>query len=165
MSNGDAEGERLVRCFDPDAALVEGRAEYLVISPRWGRLRRRPPLLASALLSDGAAAAWQTARANLLAAKDLEIRRALATYGYRVRMRAGVAREMLLDSTFDLHRHCHALLDRCGAEKCAVTLRREAFWIRSLPPAPDGRLQFEFGNLFLVPISAAAVAAEAKTLW
>lgn len=158
------EAERLVLCFDPDARLVEGASEHLVISPRWGRLRRNHPLLVASPSPQGPGHAWKAAREHLLTSRDRSIQLAIATYQYRVRMRASLRAETLRGLDFDLHRHCHVLLDRCGCEKNAVTLRREDFWIRCLPPAPDGLLQFEFGNTFLLPITASAVAGEASTL-
>ncbi|HEY6446101.1 MAG TPA: hypothetical protein VIY53_06550 [Acidobacteriaceae bacterium] len=160
-----SEAERVIRCFDPHAHLVEGAAEHLVISPRWARLRRQHPLLASTPHAHGTPVAWQTARENLLSCRDRSIQLAIATYEHRVRITARVSLEVLMNPQFDLHRHCHGMLDRRGAEKEAIILRRESFWIRSLTPDPEGYVQFEFGNTYLVPISDAAIAAESKTLW
>ncbi|HTW49949.1 MAG TPA: hypothetical protein VMD92_18470 [Acidobacteriaceae bacterium] len=159
-----AEAERLVRCFDPDVHLAEGTEDHLIISPRWGRLRRRDPLLVVSPCGRGAGEAWKSAREKLLTSRDRSIQLAISTYQYRVRMRTCVPLETLRRGEIDLHRHCHALLDRHGNEKAAVTVRREEFWIRSLPPDEEGRVQFEFGNTFLIPITAAAIAAEASTL-
>lgn len=160
---GDA--ERLVRCFDPEARLVEGAEEHLVLSPRWGRLRRKHLLLSSSPQAHGSGAAWQAARENLLGCRDRSVQLALATYEHRVRITARVSLEVLMNPLFDLHRHCHGMLDKLGAERDAIILRREAFWIRSLTPDPEGYAQFEFGNTYLVPISDEAIAAESKTLW
>ena len=158
------EAERLIRCFDPDASLVEGGPELLVISPRWGRLRRAHPLLASSSGAEGNAAVWLAARANLLSSRDGSVQLALSTYQYRVRITAPIAPAVLEDTHFDLQRYCCALLDRQGREKNGVILWPEAFWIRGLPPDADGFLRFEFGNTFLIPITASAIAAESKTL-
>jgi hypothetical protein len=158
------EAEQLLRCFDPDVSLVEGAHEHLVISPRWGRLRRNHPLLAAAPCEHGAGAAWQNARQNLLGCKDRSVQLAISTYEHRVRITARVSMEVLCNPRFDLHRHCHALLDKGGAEKSAVPIRREAFWIRTLLPDPEGYAQFEFGNTFLVPITAEGITRESKTL-
>jgi hypothetical protein len=158
------EAERLLRCFDPDVSLVEGAHEHLVISPRWGRLRRSHPLLATVSQAHGPAAAWQAARENLLGCRDRSVQLAIATYEHRVRITARVSMQVLCDPRFDLHRHCHALLDKGGAEKRAVPICRETFWIRTLLPDPEGYAQFEFGNTFLVPISADAILAEHRTL-
>jgi hypothetical protein len=158
------EAEQLLRCFDPDVSLVEGAHEHLVISPRWGRLRRNHPLLAVAPCEHSADAAWQNARQNLLGCKDRSVQLAISTYEHRVRITARVSMEVLCNPRFDLHRHCHALLDRGGAEKNAVPIRREAFWIRTLLPDPEGYAQFEFGNTFLVPITAEGITRESKTL-
>lgn len=154
----------MLRCFDPDVSLVEGAHEHLVISPRWGRLRRNHPLLATSLRVHDAGVAWQAARENLMSCKDRSVQLALATYQHRVRITARVSLQVLADPRFDLHRHCHALLDRGGAEKQAVPMCREKFWIRTLLPDPQGFVQFEFGNTFLVPISAEAILKESKTL-
>jgi hypothetical protein len=156
--------ETLMRCFDPDVALVEGGAECLILSPRWGRLRRAHPLLASSPHAEGAAAAWQAARQNLLASRDRSVQLAISTYQYRVRIIAPIAVDVLEDRHFDLLRHCGALLERQGREKNGVLLRAEALWIRSLPPDAEGFARFECGNTFLIPISAAAIAEEAKAL-
>jgi len=164
MFNHAADAERLIRCFDPDASLVEGSSEHLVISPRWGRIRRSHTLLATSPSSLGAGPAWLTARQNLLTCRDRSIQLAIATYHYRVRVTARFPADALRDPGFDLHRHCHSLLDRCGHEKCAAIIRREAFWIRCLTPDPDGLVQFECGNTFLVAISPSAILAEARTL-
>jgi hypothetical protein len=158
------EAERLLRCFDPDVSLVEGAHEHLVISPRWGRLRRNHPLLATVPQAHGPGAAWQAARDNLLGCRDRSVQLAIATYEHRVRITARVSMQVLCDPRFDLHRHCHALLDKGGAEKRAVPICRETFWIRTLLPDPEGYAQFEFGNTFLVPISADAILAEHRTL-
>jgi hypothetical protein len=162
--NGSAEAERVLRCFDPDTALVEGATELLVLSPRFGRLRRSHPLLASEPHRHGADLVWAAAHRNLLDCRDRSVQLAIATYEHRVRITARVSYEVLQNPKFDLHRHCHAMLDRTGAEKRAVTLRREAFWIRTLLPDPEGYAQFEFGNTYLVPISAEAIHAEFRTL-
>jgi len=164
MLGPEEEAERLIRCFDPDASLVEGEAECLVISPRWGRLRRAHPLLASSPGAQGSEAAWQAARRNLLSTRDGSIQLALSTYQYRVRITVPIAPAILADPHFDLQHYCCALLDRQGREKNAVILRPEAFWIRSLPPDPEGFIRFEFGNTFLIPITESAMAAESKTL-
>jgi hypothetical protein len=164
MFDHATEAERVIRCFDPDASLVEGAAEHLVISPRWARLRRRHPLLASTPSALGTGAAWQAARRNLLECTDRSVQLAITTYEHRVRITARVSMEVLCDPRFDLNRHCHAMLDKGGAEKSAVPLRRETFWIRTLLPDPEGYAQFEFGNTFLVPISAEAILHESKTL-
>lgn len=161
----DGESERLVRCFDPEATLVEGAEELLVISPRWGRLRRSHPLLGACPHPHGTEMAWVAARGNLLGCRDRSVQLALSTYEHRVRITLRVALEVLANPEFDLHRHCHGLLDRSGAEKQGVTLRREAFWIRTLLPDPEGYIQFEFGNTYLVPITREAILAESKTLW
>lgn len=158
------EAEKLLRCFDPDVSLVEGAHEHLVISPRWGRLRRNHPLLAATPPEHGAGAAWQKARLNLLHCKDRSVQLAITTYEHRVRVTARVSLEVLCDPRFDLHRHCHALLDKGGAEKNAVPMTRDRFWIRTLLPDPEGYAQFEFGNTFLVPITAEAILTENRTL-
>ena len=162
----DAAGEaqRVILCFDPESKLIQGSTELLVISPRWGRLRRDHPLLASSPHAHGADAVWIAAHRNLLGCRDRSVQLAIATYEHRVRITVRVSFEVLQNPQFDLHRHCHALLDRSGAEKQAVTLRREAFWIRTLLPDPEGFAQFEFGNTYLVPISEQAIHAEYRTL-
>ncbi len=71
----------------------------------------------------------------------------------------------LCDSAFDLCRHGHDLLDHHGQTRSAVVVRREALFIRSLPPDPAGYARFEFGNTFLLPITEDAMLAESKTLW
>lgn len=159
------EAERVVRCFDPETMLGEGPDELVIISPRWGRLRRNYPLLAATPQGHGPDAAWLAARKNLVECRDRSVQLALATYEHRVRITLRVAPDVLANPQFDLHRHCHALLDRTGAEKQGVALRRDRFWIRTLLPDREGFLQFEFGNSYLVPISHAAVLAESKTLW
>lgn len=159
-----ADAEQLIRCFDPKVELVEGTSEVLVISPRFGRIARRHPLLATAPAAAGTAVVWQAARHNLLTCRDRSIQLAIATYEYRVRMRAGFRVGMLRDGGFDLHSHCHGLLDRFGREKNAVPIRREAFWIRCVTPDAAGNAQFEFGNTFLVSITDTAIQAEARTL-
>lgn len=164
MIDDAADAERLIRCFDPDAVMTESGVEFLVISPRFGRIRRTHPLLASAPAEHGPRALWQAARRNLLNCRDRSVQLALATYEHRIRMRARFSLELLRGGRLDLHAHCHGLLDRCGGEKCAVPIRREAFWIRSVPPDETGNAQFEFGNTFLVAITEAAVRAEARTL-
>lgn len=164
MFDHSAEAERLVCCFDPDASLVLGATEHLIISPRWGRLRRDHPLLASTPHHHGPGHAWQTARENLLTCHDRSVQLAIVTYEHRVRITARVSLEVLMNPKFDLHAHCHAELDRGGAEKNAVPMRRDTFWIRTLLPDPEGYAQFEFGNTFLVPISESAIAAESRTL-
>lgn len=164
MFDHAAEAERVICTFDPDARLVTGATEHLVISPRWGRLRRNHPLLAATSHSQGSGTAWQTARHNLLTCSDRSVQLAISTYAHRVRITARVSMDVLKDARFDLHRHCNAMLDRGGEEKQAVPLRRETFWIRTLLPDPEGYVQFEFGNTFLVPISASAIEAESRTL-
>jgi len=159
-----AEAERVVRCFDPDAVYIHGVEELLIISPRWGRLRRRHPLLASAPHEQGAGAAWMAARNNLVNSTDRSVQLAIATYEHRVRATVRVSLQVLSDPRFDLHRHCHAVLDKGGAEKNAVPLRRDTFWIRTLLPDPEGYVQFEIGNTFLVPITEEAIILENKTL-
>jgi hypothetical protein len=158
------EAEQLLRCFDPDVSLVEGAHEHLVISPRWGRLRRGHPLLATVPRAKDSAAVWVVARDNLLCCRDRSVQLALTTYQHRVRITARVSMQVLCDPRFDLLQHCHALLDKGGAEKQAVPICREKFWIRTLLPDPEGYAQFEFGNTFLVPISAEAILAEHRTL-
>lgn len=160
-----AESERLIRCFDPQASLVEGDPDHLVLSPRFGRLRRQHPLLAASPHARGVEAAWGLARHNLLTCRDRSVQLALATYEYRVRLELRVAVASLQDPSFDLIRHGHALLDRRGDEKGGVTLRRESFWIRSLPPDPAGFARFEVGNSFLLPITGEAMLAESKAMW
>ena len=164
MFDPDAEAEQVIRCFDPHASLVAGEHEHLVISPRWARLRRSNPLLASSAHGQGTGAAWQAARKNLLGSRDRTIQLAIATYEYRVRVVAPIQLAILLDQQFDLNHHCATILDRHGKEKSGVVLRREAFWIRTLTPDPDGFVRFEFGNSFLIPITEAAIVAEAKSL-
>jgi hypothetical protein len=90
---------------------------------------------------------------------------ALATYQHPVRVTIRVPFDVLQDPQFDLHQHCHALLDRHGAEKNGVILRREALWIRTLLPDAEGLARFEFSNTFLLPITSEAMLAESKTLW
>ena len=159
-----ADAEKLVRCFDPDAALVEGASEILVISPRFGRIRRRPPLLASVPAGHGPYAVWKAARQNLLNCKDRSVQLALATYQHRIRMRAQFSLDLLRDGSVDLHAHCHRLLERCGHERCAVPIAPEGFWIRYADSGEAGGVLFEFGNTFLVPITESALHAEARTL-
>jgi hypothetical protein len=160
-----AESEGLIRCFDPHASLASGAAEHIVISPRWGRLRRTHPLLATSPSAQGPGAAWQTARHNLLTCRDRSVQLAVSTYEHRIRVEARVAVVSLQDPAFDLHSHGHALLNRHGDAHNAVVVRREALFIRSLPPDPEGYLRFEFGNTFLLPISEEAMIAEAKHMW
>jgi hypothetical protein len=164
MIDAALEAERLISCFDPHVSLVEGASEHLIISPRWGRLRRNHPLLAAAPHAHGSSRAWLTARQNLLLCKDRSVQLAIATYEHRIRMHVCFPMEELVAGSFDLHEHCHGLLDRCGHARQAVTLRRETFWIRSLAPDPDGLVHFEIGNVFLVPISESAITAESRTL-
>ena len=164
MIDHAADAERLIRCFDPDASLITGQHEHLVISPRWGRIRRGHPLLVSLPHSHGTAPLWQAARYTLLTCRDRSIQLAIATYQYRIRMLSRIPLDTLRSPEFDLHLHCHSALDRRGGEKNAVTIRREAFWIRSVTPDPDGNLQFEYGNTFLLPITPSAIAVEARTL-
>lgn len=164
MFDHAAEAERVVRCFDPDAVFIHGVEELLIISPRWGRLRRRHPLLASAPHEQGAGATWQAARQNLLGSTDRSVQLAIATYQHRVRATVRVSLQVLNDPRFDLHRHCHAVLDKGGAAKHAVPLQRGTFWIRTLLPDPEGYVQFEIGNTFLVPISEDAIILENRTL-
>lgn len=161
----EAEAQRLVRCFDPGATHAEGAHEHIILSPRYGRLRRQHPLLATLALDRGADAAWDLARHNLLGCRDRSVQLALSTYEYRIRIELRVAVASLQDPAFDLHRHAHSVLDRRGDLRQGVTLRRHDFWIRSLPPAPDGSARFEVGNSFLLPISEDAMLAESKTLW
>jgi hypothetical protein len=160
-----SEAERLIRCFDPNASHAEGAHEHLVLSPRFGRIRRQHPLLATSPLADGPAAAWAAARHNLLTSRDRSVQLALATYQHRIRVEARVDLAALRDPAFDLHRHGHDLLDRHGNARSAVIVRREDFWIRSLPPDPEGYARFEFGNTFLLPITEEAMLAESKALW
>jgi hypothetical protein len=164
MFDHATEAERLICTFDPHASMIQGAHEHLVLSPRWGRLRRNHPLLASSPHAHGTGAVWQAARANLLTCRDRSVQLAIATYEHRVRITARVSIDVLMDPRFDLHRHCHAMLDSGGSEKSAVPIRREAFWIRSLLPDPEGYAQFEFGNTFLFPISQSAIEAEFRTL-
>ena len=145
MFDHSAEAERLVLCFDPHASLVAGDVEHLVISPRWARLRRQHPLLATARHDDGPGAAWQTARHNLLTCR--------------------VSVVSLKDPAFDLHRYGHSLLDRHSGDRGGVTVRRDALWVRCLPPDPEGYARFEFGNTVQLPITEEAMVAESKTLW
>jgi hypothetical protein len=165
MFDHTSDADRLIHCFDPDASLVEGASESLVISPRWGRLRRQHPLLATSPRDRGAQAAWAAARHNLLTCRDRSVQLALATYQHPVRVTIRVPFDVLQDPQFDLHRHCHTLLDRHGAEKNGVILRREALWIRTLLPDAEGLARFEFSNTFLLPITQSAMVAEAKTMW
>ncbi|HTX42348.1 MAG TPA: hypothetical protein VMD25_11005 [Acidobacteriaceae bacterium] len=159
------EAERLIRCFDPHASLVEADPDHIVISPRFGRLRRRHPLLAASPRTLGVDAAWASARQNLLTCRDLSVQLALSTYEYRVRIEFCIPVDSLRDPGFDLHRHGHALLDRRGEERAGITLRRESFWIRSLPPDTAGLARFEIGNCFLLPITDEAMLAEARHMW
>jgi hypothetical protein len=165
MFDHSVEAERLVRCFDPHVSLAEGDPEHLVISPRWGRLRRQHPLLAASPHTNGPGAAWQTARRNLLTCRDRSIQLAIATYEYRIRIELRVSIDSLQDPSFDLHTHGHAVLDSRGDEKSSVAIRRESFWIRTLTPDPEGFARFEVGNSFLLPITEDAMLAESKTLW
>jgi hypothetical protein len=165
MFDPNADAERLIRCFDPDASLVEGRSEHLVISPRWGRLLRKHPLLAASPEARGKGAAWQSARHNLLGCRDRSVQLALATYQHPVRITIRVSLDVLQDPQFDLHQHCHAMLDRHGEGKGGVILRREALWIRTLLPDADGLTRFEFSNTFLLPITPPALIAEARAMW
>jgi hypothetical protein len=159
------EAERLIRCFDPEATHAEGSHENLILSPRYGRLRRTHPLLATSPLDRGSAFAWTTARRNLLTCRDRSVQLALATYQHRIRIEASVSMDELRDPAFDLWRHGHDLLDRHGHARSAIVLSRESFWVRSLPPSPDGDARFEFGNTFLLPITEDAMIAESKHLW
>ena len=161
----DSSAERLLRCFDPDVTLVSGEAEHLVLSPRYGRLRRRPPLLAAVPHPDGTDAAWLLARERLLTCRDHSVQRALATYQVRVRIVIPVAVASLQDPNFDLARHGHDLLDQHASQRGAVHLRRESFWITVVAPDAEGFIRFECGNAFLAPIPLEAILAEAKTLW
>ena len=160
-----AEAERLVRCFDPHATHAEGPREVLIFSPRWGRLRRTHPLLSTLPADRGLDAAWNLARHNLLSCRDRSVQLALSTYQHRIRVEARIAVATLGDPAFDLCRHAHDLLDRHGQNRFAVVVRREALFIRSLPPDPAGYARFEFGNTFLLPITEDAMLAESKTLW
>ena len=159
------EAERLIRCFDPNATHAEGAHEHLVLSPRWGRLRRQHPLLATSPRDHGPASAWSTARHNLLTCRDRSIQLAIATYEYRIRIELRVSIDSLQDPAFDLHNHGHAVLDSRGDEKSSIAIRRESFWIRTLTPDPEGFARFEVGNSFLLPITEDAMIAESKTLW
>ncbi len=159
------EAERLIRCFDPHAAHAEGAHEHIILSPRYGRLRRQHPLLATSPVDRGPEAAWDLARHNLLTCRDRSVQLGLSTYQHRIRIELRVAMDSLLDPAFDLHRHGHTALDRYGDIRSAVTLRRSDFWIRSLPPDPSGNARFEVGNCFLLPITEDAMLAESKTLW
>jgi hypothetical protein len=159
------EAERFVRCFDPHATHAEGSHEALILSPRWARLRRTHPLLATVPASHGFDTAWATARQNLLICRDRSVQLALSTYQHRIRVEARIAVATLIDPAFDLHQHGHDLLDRHGQNHSAVVVKREAFFIRSLPPDPSGYARFEFGNTFQLPITEDAMIAESKTLW
>jgi hypothetical protein len=165
MTDDTTEAERFVRCFDPHATHAEGSHEMLVLSPRWGRLRRTHPLLATSPADRGLEAAWDLARHNLLTCRDRSVQLALSTYQHRIRVEARIAVVTLCDPAFDLCRHGHDLLDRHGRTRSAVVVRREALFIRSLPPDPAGYARFEFGNTFLLPIAEDAMIAESKTLW
>lgn len=159
------EAERLIRCFDPHATHAEGAHEHIILSPRYGRLRRQHPLLATSPVDRGVDVAWDVARHNLLTCRDRSVQLGLSTYQHRIRIELRVAIASLLDPAFDLHRHGHTALDRYGDVRSAVTLRRADFWIRSLPPDPDGNARFEVGNSYLLPITEDAMLAESKTLW
>ena len=159
------DAERLVRCFDPHATYAEGTHEMLILSPRWGRLRRTHPLLATSPADRGLEAAWAVARHNLFTCRDRSVQLALATYQHRIRVEVRLALATLCDPAFDLRRHAHDLLDRHCQSRSAVVVRREAIDIRSLPPDPAGYVRFEFGNTFLLPITEDAMIAESKTLW
>ncbi len=159
------EAERFIRCFDPHATHAEGSHETLILSPRWGRLRRTHPLLATSPADHGLETAWTLARHNLLACRDRSVRLAFSTYQHRIRVEVRIALATLTDSAFDLSRHGHDLLDRHSQNRSAVVVRREAIDIRALPPHPAGYARFEFGNTFLLPITEDAMIAEAKTLW
>jgi hypothetical protein len=165
MFDHSAEAERFIRCFDPHASSVEGGSDVLVLSPRWGRLRRQHPLLATSPLAQGRGAAWTVARHNLLTCRDRSIQLALATYQHRIRVEVRIAVAALMDPAFDLHSHGHAVLDRHGAARSGVVVRRDAIFVRSLPPDPQGYARFEFGNTFQLPITDEAMLAESKTLW
>lgn len=160
-----AEAERFIHCFDPQVSLAEGAHEHLVISPRWGRLRRQHPLLATSPVADGPGAAWTTARHNLLTCRDRSVQLALSTYQHRIRVETRIAMVSLMDPAFDLHRHGHAILDRHCEARGGVIVHRDSLWVRSLPPTPDGYARFEFGNTFQLPITHEAMLAESKTLW
>ncbi|MFP5230666.1 MAG: hypothetical protein ACLGXA_23870 [Acidobacteriota bacterium] len=160
-----SEAERLVFCFDPHATHAEGPKEILIVSPRYGRLRRTHPLLATSPAADGIDAAWAVARHNLFTCRDRSVQLALATYQHRIRVEARIAVTTLRDPAFDLCRHGHDLLDRYGEKRSAIVVSRRALFIRSLPPDPAGYARFEFGNTFLLPISEDAMLAESKTLW
>jgi hypothetical protein len=159
------EAERFVRCFDPHATCAQGSQEILILSPRWGRLRRTHPLLATSAADHELSAAWAVARQNLLTCRDRSVQLALSTYQYRIRVEARIAVTTLTDPAFDLCVHGHDLLSRHGQTRSAVVVRREALFIRSLPPDPAGYARFEFGNTFLLPIAEDAMIAESKTLW
>jgi hypothetical protein len=159
------EAERLIRCFDPHATCAEGSHEILILSPRWGRIRRTHPLLATSPVDQGFETAWNLARHNLFTCRDRSVHLALSTYQYRIRVEARVAVVTLCDPAFDLCRHGHDLLDRHGQTRSAVVVKREALFIRSLPPDPAGYARFEFGNTFMLPITEDAMIAESKTLW
>ncbi len=159
------EAERFIRCFDPHATHAEGPHEILVLSPRWGRLRRTHPLLATSPADHGVETAWTLARHNLITCRDRSVQLALSTYQHRIRVEVRIALATLADSEFDLRRHAHDLLDRHGQNRSAVVVRREAIDIRALPPDPAGYARFEFGNIFLLPIAEEAMLAESKTLW
>jgi hypothetical protein len=159
------EAEPFVRCFDPHATHAEGAHEILILSPRWGRLRRTHPLIGTVPLEHGLHAAWSAARHNLLTCRDRSVQLAISTYQHRIRVEARIAVETLTDPAFDLQRHGHDLLDRYGQNRSAVVVRRETLFIRSLPPDPAGYARFEFGNTFLLPITEDAMIAESKTLW
>jgi hypothetical protein len=164
MFDSSAEAERFVHCFDPHTSLDEDASGLLVHSPRFGRIRRQHPLLATSPLADGPGAAWIAARHNLLTCRDHSVQRAIVTYQHRIRLEVRIALASLQDPAFDLHRHGHNLLDRYGEVRRGVVVRREAFFIRSLPPDPDGNARFEFGNTFLLPITEEAMLAESESL-
>lgn len=159
------EAERLVLCFDPHAVLAEAAHQTVVLSPRYGRLRRTHPLLATSPAVDGLDAAWNLARHNLLTCRDRSVQLALSTYQHRIRVEVRIAVVTLGDTAFDLCRHGHDLLDRHGQKRSAAVICRDDFWIRSLPPDPAGYARFECGNTFLLPITEDAMIAESKTLW
>ena len=165
VSTEMTDGERLVRCFDPHVTCVESPHEILILSPRWGRLRRTHPLLATSSADCGLENAWDKARYNLLTCRDRSVQLALSTYQHRIRVEVRIAIESICDPGFDLCRHGHDVLDRHGKNRCAVVVRREAIDIRSLPPDPAGYARFEFVNTFLLPITEDAMTAESKTLW
>jgi hypothetical protein len=160
-----SEAERLIRCFDPHVTHAEGPHEILILSPRWARLRRTHPLLATSVADRGLAAAWDVARSNLLTCRDRSVQLALSTYQHRIRVEVRIALATLTDSGFDLRRHGHDVLDRHGQNRSAVVVRRETLDVRSLPPDPAGYVRFEFVNVFLLPITEDAMVAESKTLW